>query len=88
MMSLDVTLYDGWCSACQRGDEVFSRNITHNLGNMAVAAGIYEAVWRPAEVGIRYAGELIEILEAGISKMERSPDWFRQFDAKNGWGTR
>lgn len=28
-------------------EEVFSANITHNLGEMAQNAGIYEACWRP-----------------------------------------
>lgn len=27
---------------------IYSANITHNLGQMARAAGIYEALWRPA----------------------------------------
>jgi len=27
--------------------EVYSGNITHNLTNMAVKAGLYEALWRP-----------------------------------------
>jgi len=28
-------------------DTVFDWNITHNLGEMAAAAGLYEALWRP-----------------------------------------
>jgi hypothetical protein len=30
---------------------VFDANITHNLNKMADAAGIYEACWRPEEIG-------------------------------------
>jgi hypothetical protein len=32
--------------------EVFDYNITHNLGEMAKAAGIYMELWRPEEIGI------------------------------------
>lgn len=31
-------------------DEVYSRNITHNLGKMAAEAGVYDALWHPAEL--------------------------------------
>lgn len=31
-------------------DQLFSANITHNLGRMASEAGIYEALWRPGEM--------------------------------------
>jgi hypothetical protein len=31
-------------------DEVYSRNITHNLNRMAEAAGLYIALWRPGEL--------------------------------------
>ncbi len=48
-MSLDFYLQDNYCGHCGRGDEVFHRNITHNLGSMAKAAGIYLALWRPEE---------------------------------------
>lgn len=45
-MSLDVYL------KAVRPAEVFSANITHNLGAMAEAAGIYRHLWRPEEVGV------------------------------------
>ena len=44
-MSLDVYLTDA------EGREVFSANITHNLGAMAKEAGIYMHLWRPDELG-------------------------------------
>lgn len=44
-MSLDVYL------TAVRPTEVFSANITHNLGEMADKAGIYKACWRPEEIG-------------------------------------
>ena len=45
-MSLDV-----WLNAVVK-TQVFSANITHNLGKMADEAGIYKALWRPDEVEI------------------------------------
>ena len=71
------------------GDDtgVFSANITHNLGRMASSAGLYEYVWRPEEVEITKAGELIHALRVGIKCMENHPDVFKKFDDPNGWGT-
>jgi len=78
-VSLDVSLYVG--DGC-----VFDANITHNLGAMADAAGIYEPVWRPEEVGIVVAAQLIEPLRKGIDAMECDPKHFKTFNASNGWG--
>lgn len=81
-MSLDVWLY-------KSGDpenSVFEQNITHNLGAMAEAAGIYEAVWRPEEVGIVVASQLVEPLRKGIDAMEANREHFETFNASNGWG--
>lgn len=66
--------------------EVFSRNITHNLNKMAAEAGIYEALWRPEEIGITTAEQLIDRLQAGIKWLEAKPDFFKQFNPSNGWG--
>lgn len=67
--------------------ELYEANITHNLGVMAEAAGIYKCLWRPEEIGIRYASQLIEPLEAGINQLNADPDKFKAFNASNGWGT-
>jgi hypothetical protein len=80
-MSLDVSLI------AVRKTEVFEANITHNLGKMADAAGVYYACWRPEEIGIKTAGEIIPILEKGIADMKERPDFFKQYDSPNGWGT-
>jgi hypothetical protein len=65
---------------------VYDSNITHNLNRMAQAAGIYEACWRPEEIGITKAGQLIPLLKAGLEKLRADPKHFEQFNAPNGWG--
>jgi hypothetical protein len=45
--------------------EVFDANITHNLGKMAAEAGIYEALWRPAEMDPERAARIREQEAAG-----------------------
>ena len=81
-MSLDVTLIR------TQPTEVFSANITHNLGRMGMAekAGIYKHLWRPAEISIYLAGELIKPLETGLRLMKQNPEKFKEFNAENGWG--
>lgn len=79
-MSLDV-----WLTAV-RPTTVYASNITHNLGRMAEEAGIYQHLWRPEEIGVTTAGELIEPLERGLAALKAEPDLFRAFDAPNGWG--
>lgn len=80
-MSLDVFL------SATRPCTVFSSNITHNLNRMAQEAGIYQHLWRPEELGITKAAQLIEPLRTGLTLLRCDPARFRQFDAPNGWGT-
>jgi len=65
---------------------VYEANITHNLGAMADAAGIYQLLWRPEEIGVTHARQLIEPLRDGIAKMKSNPEYFKTFNAPNGWG--
>ncbi len=85
-MSLDVYLNAPKCPTCGRDGEYYSANITHNLGQMAEAAGIYKALWRPEEIDIDTAGELIPILRRGLADLESRPSYFEQYNAENGWG--
>ena len=66
--------------------EVYSANITHNLNKMASEAGIYEALWRPEEVGYKTAGQLISPLRDGLTLLESDPTRFEAFNPENGWG--
>lgn len=82
-MSLDVYLYDGPTSESR---QLYDANITHNLGKMAAEAGIYQHLWRPEELGITVASELIAPLTDGLDLMKRNPARFEPFNAPNGWG--
>jgi len=90
-MSLDVYLTEPIiCQHCGKstgdGVGVYDSNITHNLGAMAGEAGIYSYLWRPEEVGIETAGQLIEPLRAGLEKLKADPARFETFNSPNGWG--
>jgi hypothetical protein len=65
---------------------VHEANITHNLNEMADKAGIYKALWRPEELGIKKASELINPLENGIEELKSKPDYYKIFNPSNGWG--
>ena len=70
----------------EESNEVYSANITHNLNKMAEAAGIYQSLWRPEEIGATHARQLIRRLEVGLKKLINSPDDFKKFNPANGWG--
>ena len=80
-MSLDVYL------RAVRPTTVHSANITHNLNKMADEAGIYKHLWRPDEIEITKAEQLIEPLRAGLELLKSDPERFKKFNPENGWGT-
>lgn len=98
-MSLDVYLHGPIvecrdckdCSTCGGSrtirDKQYWSNITHNLNKMAEEAGIYMHLWRPEEIKINKASQLIEPLEKALELMKSDPDRFMKFDSPNGWGT-
>lgn len=79
-MSLDFEL------VAMRKVAVFERNITHNLTQMADAAGLYNVLWRPSENGYKIAKDIIPIIEAGLSELKSKREHYEQFNAENGWG--
>ncbi len=79
-MSLDVYLQG------KPGEVLYSANITHNLNKMADAAGIYRCMWRPDEIGIKTASQLIEPLTQGLALLKAEPERFEAFSSPNGWG--
>ena len=95
-MSLDVYLVLPESIACphcggsvpQPGKRhVFDSNVTHNLAPMAEEAGIYKALWRPEEIGVKTAADLIPYLAAGLLVLRNDPAHFGRFNPKNGWGS-
>ncbi len=66
---------------------VYEANITHNLGKMASEAGIYKHLWRPGEIGITKAAQLVEALEKGLAMLKAHPTFFKTFNPENGWGS-
>jgi len=81
IMSLDVYLRKKVMS------DVYTDNITHNLNKMAAEAGIYEALWRPDEIGITHAHQLIPILLKGLEKLRANSEHYEKFNPPNGWGS-
>ena len=71
----------------QDTNEVFSANITHNLNEMADLAGVYQHLWRPEELGITKAKQLIEPLRAGLVVLQNDPEQFKKLNPSNGWGS-
>lgn len=80
-MSLDVYL------TRVQPTTVYDRNITHNLNRMAGEAGIYEALWRPEEIGITKAAQLIDPLTNGLALLRSDPARFKAFNPSNGCGS-
>jgi len=68
-------------------NDCFSANITHNLNKMADEAGVYEHLWRPDEIGITKAKELIEPLRNGLHELKSNPEKYKAFNPVNGWGS-
>jgi len=63
---------------------LYTRNITHNLTDMAYAAGIYQALWRGGQY--EKAEDIIQILEDGLHKLKLHPEKYKKYDSPNGWG--
>ena len=85
-MSLDVYL-----SAVVETN-VFHKNITHNLNVMAKncildnGKNLYQYLWRPDEIEVTQAYQLIAPLKEGLQKLEDKREFFENFNPSNGWG--
>ena len=79
-MSLDVSL------RIPGTEQVWAGNITHNLGAMAEAAGLYQALWRPEDIGCTTAQDLAPFLRRGLAVLTAAPRRFKVFNPVNGWG--
>lgn len=74
-------------AAKEDSNQVYWANITHNLGAMADLAGLYEALWRPDEIGVRTASHLAPLLREGLKKLKAEPAKFIRMNPANGWGS-
>ena len=83
-------------------EETESINITHNLNTMAIQCyiqfnesgysqkqiSLYDLLWRPLEQGFRKNNELyLKTLLKLYQQLENRPEYYKQYDAENGWGT-
>ena len=87
-MSLDVHLMAEVNTGASEPVEVelFWRNITHNLNTMADKAGIYKHLWRPEEIAIDTAEQLVDPLKIGLARLKSDPEEFKKLNPPNGWG--
>jgi hypothetical protein len=53
---------------------------------MAEEAGIYQALWTPEAIGVTNAWQLIQPLQAGLTRLHEDPARFQAFNPPNGWG--
>lgn len=67
--------------------EVYWANITHNLTTMADAAGIYKHLWRPDEIDVTHARQLVVPLRDGLKALTEDPERFKKLNPENGWGS-
>lgn len=62
---------------------VYSRNITHNVGAMWTQAGVRDALYNSE--GLK-ASEVLRVLRSGLSLMKKYPNKFKALNPENGWG--
>ena len=72
-MSLDIHL------TAVRTVNVFELNIPHCYKPIATKARIDQCIWRPFELGINKAAQLIQPLEIGLRLLELAPAQFETF---------
>lgn len=54
---------------------------------MAKAAGLYHCLWRPDEIEISKAHQLIEWLQSGLIRLVLYKRMFKKYNPPNGFGT-
>jgi hypothetical protein len=80
---INPTMYN---QVSEETNEVYTANITHNLNAMADSVGLYRYLWRPEELGITKAKELIDPLRNGLHNLKLDPETHKKFNPSNGWG--
>ena len=81
-MSLDVSL-----TAVRKTVVYDWQGLTHNLARMADEAGLYLPLWKPVDLAIKHANQLIDPLRVGLDVLKQDPERFKKLNPANGWGT-
>jgi len=63
---------------------VFKDNITHNLGDMASACGLYDPMWHSEG---KHAKDIINRLQVGLKYLIDNKDEMLKYNPKNNWGS-
>jgi hypothetical protein len=64
--------------------ELYSANITHNVNDMWMEAGVYDALYNSEG---DEAGKHLQVLAKGIKDMSENPEKYEAMDSPNGWGS-
>lgn len=86
-MSLDVGLW------AMQPTKIYEDNITHNLVTMATKVvlsnglTLHQVLWRPDEHRLVYAYDIAELLDEAWNILLSAPEYYRQFNPTNGWGS-
>lgn len=73
--------------------EVWSGNITYNLGRMArqltwgKRPSLYDVLWNPVEHHCLVARDIIPFLKEALYRLKFDPEYYKRFNPPNGWGT-
>lgn len=75
-------------------DEFWHGNITHNLNKMAMQCpsfdpdySLYNLLWRDEPINDLNPYFYIDRLISCLGNLENNPDYYKQFNPENGWGT-
>lgn len=64
--------------------ELFHANITHNMTSLWEALGIYEQLYKSHG---KYANDIYEKVRRALDALTIDPEFYKQYDSPNGWGT-
>ena len=67
-------------------DQIGMAYESNTLKEISEDLTLYEILWRPDEHNFKTASQVIWFLEVGIDELKSKPEYFRQFNASNGWG--
>lgn len=84
-MSLDITLTDVFV---EPPVQLESLNITNNLIDFAIALNCYECIWKPKNLNIITAYQLLPHLYEAYYNVIKYGDIYLSLLPKNGWGTK